>query len=732
MSTTELVWSLCIILFLVALSGLFSGLTLGLLGLDKTGLEIVIGGGSEQEKVWAQKLLPLRADGNRLLCTLLVGNVVVNAWLSIFLANLYSSVTGLIASTTLIVIFGEILPQAACSRHALRVGATAVPLVRFFLLLLSPVAVPLGYLLDKLLGEDVGTVHTRTEILKYMEVHVDRGKLEKESGDVIRGALQMKSKSVVEVMTPLEDVYMLSDTTKLSFKAIREIFESGFSRVPVYRGERENIVGLLFVKDLIFVDPEDETEVTSLLSIFARSLVVVDETNALDDVLRIFKRGHGHLALVRAAQLSPRGKTRLTADPLSVAPSNDPVAARTPSSSSIPSTRETVSQPDQSARKSFFDHIIKKSSSTPQSNSAAVAESVSKDAEEVLNHLSSTTKLIDSDVITGIVTLEDIVEEIIGDEIIDETDVFVNVDEHIRVNGRSDFDFTRLRRLDARLVDERLSPEEIQAVTAHLFSNTQLTLSKEAMQSLVRRSRVVDVQRESKFHTTYDKVSPKDVVYAKGKPATFATLVLSGKLTVVAGKDMFRAEAGPWTVIGTDALLHESGSFVPDFSAYVATPTMRCLYISHEDYASVSLKTDDQASSSALSATGKNRLEYQKERRMGIKEKRRQQLAGVKSINRKGFGSQTSEQRINAAAALSDTESTRPRPSSAMYAESDSLRGRRTAYFSALSDTEIDANKEQSNWTSRPSLDLTQPSDLDDESDLESGNGSKQTPPKKF
>ena len=201
----------------------------------------------------------MRQNGNRLLCTLLLGNVAVNALLSITLAAVASSIVGFLMSTALIVVFGEILPQALCSRHALYIGASTLPVVKLFMVLMSPIAFPLAWALDALLGEDVGTVHTKREMLQYMKVHLRQGILDDESGNVMRGALEMKEKSVHEVMTPLEDVFMLPESTTLSFKVVREIFEQGFSRVPVFRGERQHIVGLLFVKDLIFVDPEDET-----------------------------------------------------------------------------------------------------------------------------------------------------------------------------------------------------------------------------------------------------------------------------------------------------------------------------------------------------------------------------------------------------------------------------------------------------------------------------------------
>ena len=115
------------IVVLILLSGLFSGLTLGLMSLDKIGLETVIGAGEvdqatkdeKRQAEYAKKIAPIRSNGNFLLTTLLLGNVAVNALLSILLADLTSGTVGFVVSTAVIVIFGEIVPQALCSRHAL-------------------------------------------------------------------------------------------------------------------------------------------------------------------------------------------------------------------------------------------------------------------------------------------------------------------------------------------------------------------------------------------------------------------------------------------------------------------------------------------------------------------------------------------------------------------------------------------------------------------------------------
>lgn len=115
--TTKLPFALQIILIIVLLcmSALFSGLTLGLMSLDKTGLEIVMAGDDPVDAEYAKRIYPVRAKGNLLLCTLLLGNVAVNALLSIILADFAGGTVGFVSSTFLIVIFGEILPQAFVS-----------------------------------------------------------------------------------------------------------------------------------------------------------------------------------------------------------------------------------------------------------------------------------------------------------------------------------------------------------------------------------------------------------------------------------------------------------------------------------------------------------------------------------------------------------------------------------------------------------------------------------------
>jgi metal transporter CNNM len=251
--------SIPVILCLVLLSGLFSGLTLGLMGLDVIGLQIVMKGDNVEMARCAEKIAPIREKGNMLLCTLLLGNVAVNSGLSILTAEIFSGTVGFLASTGLIVVFGEILPQATCSRYALQIGARTVHITQFLICLFFIITKPMSLVLDCMLGHEVGTVHSRTELMEMLKLQISMGACDEEEGamakQVAEGALSFRDKRVGEVMTPLEDAYMLSEETRLGFNTVREIFETGFSRIPVYGRDKHDYRGLLYTKDLMLADP---------------------------------------------------------------------------------------------------------------------------------------------------------------------------------------------------------------------------------------------------------------------------------------------------------------------------------------------------------------------------------------------------------------------------------------------------------------------------------------------
>lgn len=151
-------------------SAMFSGLNLGLMALDRTELKILCNTGTPQERKYAKAIQPVRNHGNYLLCSILLGNVFVNSVFTLLLDGLTSGLVAVVCSTLLIVIFGEITPQAICSRHGLAVGAKTIYVTKFVMLLTAPLAYPVSKILDLLLGEEIGNVYNRERLKELVKV----------------------------------------------------------------------------------------------------------------------------------------------------------------------------------------------------------------------------------------------------------------------------------------------------------------------------------------------------------------------------------------------------------------------------------------------------------------------------------------------------------------------------------------------------------------------------------
>lgn len=286
-----------VICSLLILSGLFSGLNLGLMALDRTELQVIENCGTETEKKYARVISPLRKRGNYLLCSLLLGNVLVNSTLTILLDDLTSGIIAIVGSTISIVVFGEIIPQAICSRHGLAIGAKTVWVTKFFMLATFPLSFPISKILDCVLGEEIGNVYDRERLMEFIRVTKDYNKLENEEVNIISGALELKKKTVADVMTQIDDVFMMPYNAILNFETMSEIMKQGYSRIPVYDGDRNNIVALLNIKDLAFVDPDDNSPLRTLCEFYNHPINYVFEDETLDIMLNEFKKGRLHFCV---------------------------------------------------------------------------------------------------------------------------------------------------------------------------------------------------------------------------------------------------------------------------------------------------------------------------------------------------------------------------------------------------------------------------------------------------
>ena len=162
--------SMCIILVLFA--GSMSGLTMGLLSMDVNMLKITAkSGATHKERKYAKKIIPLVRKHHLLLVTLLTANAIAMEALPLFLDRLVGPFFAIILSVTLVLLFGEIIPQALCTRYGLAIGATFSPLVWLLIGILFPIGYPLGKLLDCILGHDSGTFYRRAELKELVGIH---------------------------------------------------------------------------------------------------------------------------------------------------------------------------------------------------------------------------------------------------------------------------------------------------------------------------------------------------------------------------------------------------------------------------------------------------------------------------------------------------------------------------------------------------------------------------------
>ena len=203
-------------------------------------------------------------------------------------------------SYTHLVIFGEIIPQSICVRYGLPIGAWMSPLVVVLMYILSPVAWPTAKLLDYLLGEDHGTTYKKAGLKTLVTLHRTLGsageQLNMDEVTIISSVLDLKEKPIGSIMTPMDDVFIMSADTVLDEDTMDIILSAGYSRIPIHAPDNPtNFVGMLLVKILITYDPEDCKPVRDFA--LATLPETSPETSCLD-IVNFFQEGKSHMVLV--------------------------------------------------------------------------------------------------------------------------------------------------------------------------------------------------------------------------------------------------------------------------------------------------------------------------------------------------------------------------------------------------------------------------------------------------
>lgn len=245
-------------------------------------------------------IMRMKEDPHRLLATILIGNNLVNIGasslatalaLNYFKDQAVGIATG--GMTFLILVFGEILPKSIATRNNILISRMVIHPIFWLSILFFPLIKFLDFI-PKLTGKIKRTpTVTEEELMTFVEVVEEEGEIKEEERELIHNIFEFDDTNAYEIMTPRADMFVIDVDDELR---VDEIVKSGFSRIPVIRGDIDHVVGILNIKDLFM------RHLTAAAPLDVRELMqppyFVPENKKLDSLLRQFKRRKSHLAIV--------------------------------------------------------------------------------------------------------------------------------------------------------------------------------------------------------------------------------------------------------------------------------------------------------------------------------------------------------------------------------------------------------------------------------------------------
>jgi len=299
-------------LVLIFLSGFFSSAeTVFFTLLGQGGLGKI----EEQRPSLAKKLSELISAPRKLISSILIGNEIVNILISILIASVFAhlfldrsgashnsalvSIYALITSSGLILIFGEVIPKTLGVRFSYRLARVMTTPLYWF----HKIIFPIRYLLRRLSELILRAVGIKIspelriledqDLLELVEIGESEGILDETEYELIRNIFEFGDLRVAEVMTPRQEIFALP--LELEYPELKKRFlESGYSRVPIYQGELDQVVGILSAKDLIRLEASGKKFILD----FLHPPYCVPPQKKLEDLLRDFLTQRVHFALV--------------------------------------------------------------------------------------------------------------------------------------------------------------------------------------------------------------------------------------------------------------------------------------------------------------------------------------------------------------------------------------------------------------------------------------------------
>ena len=254
----------------------------------------------------ASLAIKLSDNYDTLITTVLIGNNIVNT-LSAALGTLVfvdilkgdqelGTTVSTVVLTLVVLIFGEISPKTIAKRRPEAFVLFSAPIINFLRIIFSPLTFVFKKwqdLLAKAFKQDDDAGMTEEELVSIIEEAEESGDIDESESELIKSAIEFNDLEVGDIFTPRIDIIALpADADRESVE--KQFTESGYSRIPVYEGDLDNIIGILYHKDYYMTDFDKTHPITEIL----KPVIFVTKTQKINDVLKDLQEKQLHLAIV--------------------------------------------------------------------------------------------------------------------------------------------------------------------------------------------------------------------------------------------------------------------------------------------------------------------------------------------------------------------------------------------------------------------------------------------------
>ena len=298
----QLVYEIIALASLIALSGFFSGLEVALVGVRRSKVHQML-----NEKLPGSKSLhKLKSNPSRMMASVNLGNNLVNVAATALATDIALNVFGdqglaivIGVMTFLILVFGEITPKTYCNANAPKIALKYSRVLLAFSYVLYPIVLMFEKITKGIISltgsEQEPPRLTEEEIKGVIEQGLQDKAIEKQESELVHGALNFDDIVIRSVMTPRTKMFTLNSKIKL-FEALPQINQCGFSRIPLHGNNKDEIIGIIHVRDVLKALENDKK--TSTLEMISRKPVFVSQEKMVSDLLKEMQGRQTHMAIV--------------------------------------------------------------------------------------------------------------------------------------------------------------------------------------------------------------------------------------------------------------------------------------------------------------------------------------------------------------------------------------------------------------------------------------------------